>query len=106
MYIPWYIKSEIKHKTQNKKELDADENLEEHLEKIAHSLIALYYGQKLTKQIDLHNILGFVGNSLMVTPYKSYGIILLLGYYIESFAHKHGNIGLISLILFYYYQLK
>ena len=99
-FIPWFLKSEINYQIGTEKE----QNNEITTVNLGHLLIATYYGYKLTNRIDLHSLLGLVSNSLFLTKYKKHSFILLILFYSESILHSHGNIGLISLILFYYYQ--
>lgn len=105
VYIPWFFKSEIKHEIKTDKDIEEETKIEEYLKKIGHSLIVLYYTNKLLYKVELHSLLGFIGNVLILTKYKKIAIIILLSYYIESIMHNHGNIGLTSLIFYYYYKL-
>ena len=105
VYTPWFIKSEIKHEIKTEKDEESELLFEEVLKRIGHSLIGLYYANKLTHKLELHSLLGLVGNLLILSKYKKYAIIILLIYYSESIMHEHGNIGLTSLILYNYYKL-
>ncbi len=105
-FIPWFFNSEIKHKVETPKQIVQEEKTQELITKLGHLLITVYYGYKITHKMDLHLILGLCANGLYLTKWKNYSHALLLVYYIESLFHGYGNIGLTSLILYYYYQLK
>lgn len=105
VYVPWFLKYEIRHKPRTDEDIQDDIILEEFIKKIGYSLIGLYYANKLTYKVELHSLLGLVGNLLILSKYKKYANIILLIYYIESIMHNRGNIGITSLILHYYYQL-
>ena len=109
VFIPWYLNSEIKHKTktqiENDEQIENNEQIENYLEKIGHSLISAYYATKLMDKVDLHGVLGLIGNLLILSKFKKQATIILIGYYILSIIHSHANIGSTSLILFYYYTL-
>ena len=84
--------------------LEKHEELEENIEKIAHILLAGYYGYELTHKIESHSLLGFFANGLFLSKYKNLSIILLLVFYVESTRHDHTNIALTFLIMFYYLE--
>lgn len=104
-FVPWFLKSEINHEIENKKEIETETNKENIMANLGHLLISSYYGYKLTYVVDLHSLLGFIANGLFITKYKKYSFILLLAFYSESIFHDHGNIGITALILFFYYQI-
>jgi hypothetical protein len=106
VYVPWYLNSEIKHKNETKKQLENEEVIEHYLEKIGHSLISLYYASKLMDKVDLHSVLGLIGNLLILSKFKKQATMILIGYYILSIIGSHANIGSTSLILYYYYTLE
>jgi glucose uptake protein GlcU len=106
VYVPWYFNSEIKHKIETKKQLENEEKIEDYLEKIGHSLISLYYASKLMDKVDLHGVLGLIGNLLILSKFKKQATMILIGYYILSIIHSHANIGSSSLVLYYYYTLN
>lgn len=105
VYIPWYYNSEIKHKIETKSQLENEEKIEDYLEKIGHSLISVYYASQLMNKVDLHGVLGFIGNLLILSKFKKQATMILIGYYILSIIQSHTNIGSLALILFYYYML-
>lgn len=106
VFIPWYFNSEIKHKVETKNQLEKEEKIERYLEIIGHSLLAAHYGSELMSGFNTHLLLGLVGNIAILTKYKKQAIIILIGYYLLSIYNSHGSIGSMSLILFYYYQMK
>jgi hypothetical protein len=105
VYVPWYFNSEIKHKTETKTQLENEEKIENYLEKIGHSLISVYYASKLTDKIDLHGVLGLIGNLLILSKFKKQASMILIGYHILSIIQSQANIGSTSLVLFFYYTL-
>lgn len=75
------------------------------LEKIAHLTIALSHGFELTHDINWISLLGFIGNGLMISKYRSLASYILLFYYTILLVGGKGNIGLVFIIM-YYYQIN
>ena len=102
-FVPWYFKNEITHSANSE---IPDKNKEKLMKKLGYTLITFYYLYKITYKVDLHLILGIIAHGSYLTQWKKYSYVLLLAYYTESLFHGYGNIGLTSIMLYYYFIIQ